>query len=257
MRVERERGAASPPAKRSRNGNRHTKNGRTHGNGKGLVRGDSLNGATDSSYDWQAPGASCQAVGWKPAPAPPVETAAVGRRNRGAHFLTPSNSGSENDPRHDRSGTRHGCRIPRVPGRIGRRESRLRSSNSRGGSMVELAPDFGQFFGSLIGHSVEFLIVGAYALAYHGALRIARHTVHRAHGVHSQPAGRRTLQGSRRYRGARGVIAPAALQELRFCSSSSSRSKTGRRWLWPSASSRSPQRFNRPSADRALEEPLA
>ena len=29
--------------------------------------------------------------------------------------------------------------------------------------MVELAPDFDEFFGSLIGHSVEFLIVGAYA----------------------------------------------------------------------------------------------
>ena len=37
--------------------------------------------------------------------------------------------------------------------------------------MVELAPDFDEFFGSLIGHSVEFLIVGAYALAYHGAPR--------------------------------------------------------------------------------------
>mgnify|MGYP001129759054 CR=1 FL=1 len=37
--------------------------------------------------------------------------------------------------------------------------------------MVELAPDFDEFFGSLIAHSVEFLIVGAYALAYHGAPR--------------------------------------------------------------------------------------
>ena len=37
--------------------------------------------------------------------------------------------------------------------------------------MVELAPDFDEFFGSLIGRSVEFLIVGAYALAYHGAPR--------------------------------------------------------------------------------------
>jgi len=37
--------------------------------------------------------------------------------------------------------------------------------------MVELAQDFDEFFGSLIAHGVEFLIVGAYALAYHGAPR--------------------------------------------------------------------------------------
>lgn len=37
--------------------------------------------------------------------------------------------------------------------------------------MLELAPDFDEFFGSLIGHGVEFLVVGAYALAYHGAPR--------------------------------------------------------------------------------------
>jgi hypothetical protein len=37
--------------------------------------------------------------------------------------------------------------------------------------MVELAPDFDEFFGSLIAHEVEFLVVGAYALAYHGAPR--------------------------------------------------------------------------------------
>jgi hypothetical protein len=37
--------------------------------------------------------------------------------------------------------------------------------------MVELAPDFNEFFGSLIAHEVEFLIVGAYALAIHGAPR--------------------------------------------------------------------------------------
>jgi hypothetical protein len=36
---------------------------------------------------------------------------------------------------------------------------------------MELAPDFNEFFGSLIAHNVEFLIVGAYALAYHGAPR--------------------------------------------------------------------------------------
>ena len=37
--------------------------------------------------------------------------------------------------------------------------------------MEELAPDFDEFFGFLIDHGVEFLVVGAYALAYHGAPR--------------------------------------------------------------------------------------
>jgi hypothetical protein len=37
--------------------------------------------------------------------------------------------------------------------------------------MVELAPDFDEFFDSLIARGVEFLVVGAYALAYHGAPR--------------------------------------------------------------------------------------
>ena len=37
--------------------------------------------------------------------------------------------------------------------------------------MTELAPDFDEFFGSLIASGVEFLVVGAYALAFHGAPR--------------------------------------------------------------------------------------
>jgi hypothetical protein len=37
--------------------------------------------------------------------------------------------------------------------------------------MVELAHDFDEFFGSLIAHEVEFLVVGAYALAFHGVPR--------------------------------------------------------------------------------------
>jgi hypothetical protein len=37
--------------------------------------------------------------------------------------------------------------------------------------MPELAPDFDEFFGSLIASGVEFLVVGAYALAFHGAPR--------------------------------------------------------------------------------------
>jgi hypothetical protein len=36
---------------------------------------------------------------------------------------------------------------------------------------MELAPDFDAFFNSLIAHGVEFLVVGAYALAFHGAPR--------------------------------------------------------------------------------------
>jgi hypothetical protein len=36
---------------------------------------------------------------------------------------------------------------------------------------MELAPDFDEFFESLIAHGVEFLVVGAYALAFHGAPR--------------------------------------------------------------------------------------
>lgn len=36
---------------------------------------------------------------------------------------------------------------------------------------MDLAPDFGEFIGSLNAHAVEFLIVGAYALAFHGVPR--------------------------------------------------------------------------------------
>lgn len=36
---------------------------------------------------------------------------------------------------------------------------------------MELAPDFDEFFGSLIAYRVEFLVVGAYALAFHGVPR--------------------------------------------------------------------------------------
>ncbi len=36
---------------------------------------------------------------------------------------------------------------------------------------MELAPDFDEFLGSLTAHGVEFVIVGAYALAFHGAPR--------------------------------------------------------------------------------------
>jgi hypothetical protein len=36
---------------------------------------------------------------------------------------------------------------------------------------MDLAPDFNEFIASLNAHSVEFLIVGAYALAFHGAPR--------------------------------------------------------------------------------------
>jgi hypothetical protein len=36
---------------------------------------------------------------------------------------------------------------------------------------MDVAPDFDEFIGSLIAHGVEFLVVGAYALAFHGAPR--------------------------------------------------------------------------------------
>jgi hypothetical protein len=36
---------------------------------------------------------------------------------------------------------------------------------------MELAADFDEFIDSLIAHGVEFLVVGAYALAFHGAPR--------------------------------------------------------------------------------------
>ena len=35
---------------------------------------------------------------------------------------------------------------------------------------MDLAPDFDEFIASLIGHSVEFVIVGAYALAFQGRI---------------------------------------------------------------------------------------
>jgi hypothetical protein len=36
---------------------------------------------------------------------------------------------------------------------------------------MDLAPDFDEFIGSLLAHGAEFVIVGAYALAFHGAPR--------------------------------------------------------------------------------------
>jgi hypothetical protein len=36
---------------------------------------------------------------------------------------------------------------------------------------MEVAPDFDEFIGCLTAHGVEFVIVGAYALAFHGAPR--------------------------------------------------------------------------------------
>ena len=61
--------------------------------------------------------------------------------------------------------------MPAGIGERGRSPNAWPPSSSSGGSMVELAPDFNEFFGSLIAHEVEFLIVGGYALAFHGAPR--------------------------------------------------------------------------------------
>ena len=36
---------------------------------------------------------------------------------------------------------------------------------------MDLAPDFDEFIGCLIAHGVEFVVVGTYALAFHGAPR--------------------------------------------------------------------------------------
>ena len=36
---------------------------------------------------------------------------------------------------------------------------------------MEVAPDFDEFIGCLTAHGVEFVVVGAYALAFHGAPR--------------------------------------------------------------------------------------
>jgi hypothetical protein len=36
---------------------------------------------------------------------------------------------------------------------------------------MDLAPDFDEFIGSLIAHDAQFVVVGAYALALHGAPR--------------------------------------------------------------------------------------
>lgn len=36
---------------------------------------------------------------------------------------------------------------------------------------MEVAPDYDEFIGCLTAHGVEFVVVGAYALAYHGAPR--------------------------------------------------------------------------------------
>jgi hypothetical protein len=52
---------------------------------------------------------------------------------------------------------------------------------------MDLAPDFDEFIGSLTAHGVEFVIVGAYALAFHGVPRftgdidiLVRPTLHNA-----------------------------------------------------------------------------
>jgi len=48
---------------------------------------------------------------------------------------------------------------------------------------MDLAPDFDEFIGCVIARGVEFVIVGAYALAYHGAPHTYR--------ISERPAGRK------------------------------------------------------------------
>jgi hypothetical protein len=53
----------------------------------------------------------------------------------------------------------------------GRPKSGSPRSSFCGDNFMDLAPDFNEFVGSLNAQGVEFLIVGAYALAFHGAPR--------------------------------------------------------------------------------------
>ena len=46
-----------------------------------------------------------------------------------------------------------------------------RKRNSSGSSSMDLAPDFDEFIGSLIANEVEFVVVRAYALVFHGTPR--------------------------------------------------------------------------------------
>jgi hypothetical protein len=57
-------------------------------------------------------------------------------------------------------------------GSPGRRRSVWPPLSFFGGSSMDLAPDFNEFIASLNAHSVEFLIAGAYVLAFHGAPRL-------------------------------------------------------------------------------------
>ena len=56
-------------------------------------------------------------------------------------------------------------------GSVGRVPNAWLQSSFSGGSGVELEPDFNEFCALLNAHRVEFAIVGAYALAFHGAPR--------------------------------------------------------------------------------------
>jgi hypothetical protein len=56
-----------------------------------------------------------------------------------------------------------GCRGPRP--------SAWRRSNSCGDNSLDLAPDFNEFCALLLARNVEFVVVGAHALAFHGAPR--------------------------------------------------------------------------------------
>ena len=81
---------------------------------------------------------------------------------------------------------------------------------------MDLAPDFDEFIGSLIVHGAEFLIVGAYALAFHGAPRftgdldiLIRPTVEN---------GARVLTAIRAFGFPVGELQPSDLAELAGCS---------------------------------------
>jgi hypothetical protein len=54
---------------------------------------------------------------------------------------------------------------------------------------MDLAPDFDEFIGSLIAHDAQFVVVGAYALALHGAPRFTGGRSRRPCGADARERG--------------------------------------------------------------------
>jgi hypothetical protein len=84
---------------------------------------------------------------------------------------------------------------------------------------MELAPDFDEFIASLTAHGVEFVVVGAYALAFHGAPRFTGDL-----DILVRPS----LENAARVLEARGVWLSRSRPESRNDSGSSSDAADGR-----------------------------